>query len=64
MKLDKEKIELLRANKCMTVVQLAHAAGISVTPLIYCKNVKPITAGKIAKALGVPVEELLAEEVK
>lgn len=64
MKLNKEKLEIMRANKCMTISQLAKVAGVSNTPIVNCENINPVTAGKIAKALGVPVEELLAEEVK
>ncbi len=64
MKLDKNKLELARAKKCMTVKALANAAKVSCTPIVNCEHVNAVTAGKIAKALGVPVEELLAEEVK
>ena len=62
MRLDKNKLELKRANKCITISQLAKKAGVSNTPIVNCENVNPVTAGKIAKALGVSVEEILADE--
>lgn len=63
MKLSKNKLELFRAKKCMTVRELAKAARVSCSPIVNCDKVNPVTAGKIAKALDVDVEELLAEEV-
>lgn len=64
MQLSRKKLDIARANRCMTISQLAKAAGVSATPIVNCERVNVVTAGKIAKALGVPVEELLAEEVK
>lgn len=63
MKLDRDKLELFRAKKCFTIQALAKAARVSCSPIVNCDKVNPVTAGKIAKALDVDVEELLAEEV-
>lgn len=60
MRIDKQKLELAKARACMETKDIV-AAGVPRGTL--CKatreNVKPITAGKIAKALGVDVSEIL-----
>lgn len=66
MILDKRKILILRAEKGLMLKDLADKCEISPQALSNAlnKGAGAITTGKIAKALGVPVEELLAEEVK
>ena len=59
MKLDKKKIDILRADNVMTIRNLAQRAGVSTSSIVYCDNVEATTAGKIAKALGVSVREIL-----
>ncbi|WP_195199835.1 helix-turn-helix domain-containing protein [Faecalispora jeddahensis] len=63
MKLDMQKMLLAMAVKCMTVGELAERSGISRVALTRFttgkNNPKPATIGKIAKALGVPVESLV-----
>lgn len=66
MKLDKRKLECAMANSCMNSYDLAEKTGLNYqtvrkAPL---QNVKPRTAGLIAKALGVDVTEILEEEAK
>lgn len=63
MRLNREKYMLARARACMGQKEL-EAAGIPKGTL--CRalsgNVKPETAGKIAKALGVDVTEIIETE--
>ena len=58
MKLDRKKIDFLRADKVMTLDELTSLAKVSFSS-IYCEEVSVLTAGKIAKALGVSVREIL-----
>ncbi len=64
MKLDRKKLEIAKARACMSTNDL-YKAGIKQGT--WCRAIgtlscKPETAGKIAKALGVDVTEILAEE--
>ncbi len=66
MKLSEKKILFFMANACLNVFDLCNAAGITYQTyrrIIKGKPCKPATAGKIAAALGVRVEDL-AEDVK
>lgn len=62
MKLDRKKYELARARACMGPKEL-QAAGIPRGTLYSALNtdVRPETAGRIAKALGVDVTEIIEE---
>ena len=64
MILNKVKIFTLRAEKNLKVKDLANKCEISPQALSNAlkKGAGAITAGKIAKALGVSVEEILADE--
>lgn len=65
MKLNSEQIELLQAQTGMKSGSLARAAGISRNTLCTCKRTgscNPVTAGKIANALGVPVSQIVRKE--
>ena len=64
MKLDKRKIDLYRARKCMTTEELAETAKVSQTTIRkgYKEKISVNTVGKIAKALGVDVKEIIVEE--
>lgn len=64
MRLNHKKIELLRAKRCLTVKDLCKAAGVSYTVMAprTGNDVGPISAGKLAKALGVDVEEIIIWE--
>ncbi len=63
MKLNRKKYMIARARACMGQKDL-EAAGISKGTL--CRalrhEIKPETAGKIAKALGVDVTEIIETE--
>ena len=65
MKLDREKYMLARARACMGQKEL-EAAGIPKGTLCRAlrQDVKPETAGRIAKALGVDVTEIIVTENK
>ena len=60
MRLNKEKFELAKAMACMGQKDLI-AAGIPKRTLYSALkgNVKPDTVGKIARALGVDVTEII-----
>ncbi len=65
MKLNKGKIDIAMANSRMNAYALCKAAGIQYATYRRIVNGKPCkqaTAGKIAAALGVRVEELIEKE--
>lgn len=65
MKLSKLKIEIAIANSGYNMQELANRAGISRQRwhvLVNQREIRPVCAGKIAKALGVNVTELLEED--
>lgn len=65
MKLDKEKFELVMAEKCLTSGEVQKQSGLpksTYTKAVMEKNVRPATLGKIAKAVNTPVHDLIAEE--
>ena len=64
MKVSKNKIDLARANRCMTVSGLAEAYGVSRTRMNMILNQREVTvvcAGRLAHALGVDVTEIIEE---
>lgn len=64
MKVSKDKIDIARANRCMTVTALAEAYGVSRTRMNMILNqreVTPLCAGRLAKALGVDVTEIIEQ---
>jgi len=64
MRIDKRALTVAMAKLGFDFVRLSKESGISRTTLSYIYNgklCKPATAGKLAKALGVPVEELIEE---
>ena len=65
MVLSKNKIEIILARKKMSRTKMAEAAGVSrnrVYVILNSRNVTPAVVGRIAKALGVDVTEILEEE--
>lgn len=65
MKLDVKAFERCLAEKILTRGQVIKKAGISHVTLDKAqsgKDITPATLGKIAKAMGVPVTELIANE--
>lgn len=63
MKLNNHNLQILMAEKIITVKELADTAGLSRVFVGSCvagtANPKPATIGKIAKALNVPVQEII-----
>lgn len=65
MKLNKFKLYLLQAEQGLTGAELAKKAGMSRQTFSTVRQrgtCTPITAGKIARALGVPIEALMMNE--
>lgn len=62
MRIDKKKFELAKARACKSTKDII-AGGISKGTMcrIYRDNLKPDTVGKIAKALGVDVTEIIEQ---
>ena len=62
MKIDKTKYELAKARACISSQDII-AAGVPRGTLsrIYRDNLRPETAGKIAKILGVDVTEIIEQ---
>ena len=64
MKIDNSKLELTLARRCM-VLSALRSDGLSPQTIARIRNgadVKPITLGKIAKALGVDPAEIIEVE--
>lgn len=68
MKLDKNRLSLELARACLTITELCAKAGVpypSLAPVLAGKyDPKPKTVGKLARALGVDVTELLEQEAQ
>ncbi len=65
MRADKNKLELALARRCLSSADLARIAELprpTVNNVITGRSVRPITLGKIAKALDMDVVELLDQE--
>lgn len=62
MRLNREKLDLLRAKNLLTLQQLAKLAGVSTATLVKRGNLGVVTIGRIAKALNVDVEEIIEKE--
>ena len=64
MKVSKDKIDIARANRCMTITELAKAYGVSRARLNMILNQREVTvvcAGRLGKALGVDVTEIIEQ---
>lgn len=63
MKLNNRGLQILMAEKIITVKELADMAGLSRVFIGSCiagtANPKPATVGRIAKALNVPVQAII-----
>lgn len=65
LKADIKKLKLCMANKCMNTEDLCKATKMprpTVNNVISGRSVRPATIGRIAKALGVDVKDILSEE--
>lgn len=66
MNINAAKIELLLAKRGMTKAALADRCGIcrqNISIVIRRGTCEPKTAGKLAKGLGVPVDDIISEGV-
>ena len=64
MKADRNKLELALARACMTPESLTAAAEMprpTMNNVITGRSVRPATLGRIARALGVEVSEIVKE---
>lgn len=62
MTLNREKVDIVLARKGVTVSALCKNAGFSRNrfyTVMNSKKISPMTAGRIAKALGVDVTEII-----
>lgn len=65
MIVDRKKFYLAMARACMNVDDVVKAAGMprpTVNNAIQGRSIRPATVGRIAKALGVDVTEIIKEE--
>lgn len=65
MKISIGKLEIALANACITTSELSKKTNLNYSTLTRIKSgmqAHPATVGKIAKALNVPVEELIEYE--
>lgn len=65
MIISKNKIDLILANQCMTLGDLSKLCEVSrqnICAILKRGTCNPKTAGKFAKALGVPVSDIIEEE--
>ena len=66
MKIRSQRIIELLAERDMTRVELAALCGISrqnISTIVRRGTCEPKTAGKLARGLGVPVKDIIMEEV-
>ena len=67
MKTDKKKVLIARARTCLSIPEIVELSGVSkptVNRAVNGHSVSPESIGRIAKALGVDVLEILADEKK
>lgn len=67
MNIDKNKVRLARARACMSAQDIADASGFTVGFVMkMCAgcNAKPENIGKIARALGVDVLDIIEQEAE
>ena len=63
MKIDANKLDLALAQRCMNLSDLrAGSSSQTLKRIRRGEEVKPATAGRIARALGVDVSEIIAKE--
>lgn len=68
MKINPHKLDLALAKACLSAKDLQKEACVSDVTLARIRNgaqqPRPATVGRIARALGVNVEELIEQEVR
>lgn len=66
MTINAQRVETILAERGLTKAALAESCGISrqnVSTIIRRGTAEPKTVGKLAQGLGVPVAEIIKEEV-
>lgn len=64
MKLDRNKVELVRARKQMSVANIADTYGVSrarMNAILNQRNVTALCAGRLARALGCDVTDIIEQ---
>lgn len=68
MNIDVEKMNLLLANKCLSLTEFAKLSDVSEVTISRIRNrsqnARPQTIGKIARALGTDVESIILKKEK
>lgn len=62
MKIDPVKIDLLMAERKITITELSRISGLSqqgISAIKLRRTCTPVSAGKIAEGLGVPVRSII-----
>ena len=62
LKIDQRKLAVLRAERMWTISKLCEEANVSEPTTRRGREISPMSAGKIAKALGVNVLDILSDE--
>lgn len=65
MEISKNKIQLAMAKAGLSsskLAEISHVSRQTISYIFHGKDCRPETAGKLASALGVPVEEILEKE--
>lgn len=65
MKIDNQKLDMLMATQCLTSEKLSKVTGVSQVSIARFRKgtqqPRPATVGKIAKALNVPVTDIIED---
>lgn len=66
MRMNKSAVEIIMADQVISMEKLSVLVGVKrsgLSRVINSKsNVRPVTAGRIARALNVPVEQIIEQE--
>ena len=65
VRVNRSKLELAMARACMDISDILRTTGMprpTLNNVVVGRSVRPATVGKVAKALGVDVEELIEKE--
>lgn len=67
LKVNKEKVILARAQAAMTVRELSNVSSVAASTISKIEKghvePNPVTVGRLAKALGVRVSDLITKEI-
>lgn len=65
MKIDNQKLDMLMATQCLTSEKLSKVTGVSQVSIARFRKgtqqPRPATVGRIAKALNVPVTDIIED---